>query len=155
MYYVARSRALRRAVEFNPNFALAHAFLATTLAARGVHAEAVNAADHALRLSPGDALVDAQASIAMAYAHFSVGRYADCAEWTERAVERFPEHPRAHAMLLEEGENGVVLNAKTGTPFTLADPCMVRETQLVYNAAAHQATVRAVKEFLTATFNLD
>jgi hypothetical protein len=58
-------------------------------------------------------------------------------------------------MLLEEGENGVVLNAKTGTPFTLADPCMVRETQLVYNAAAHQATVRAVKEFLTATFNLD
>ena len=96
-----------------------------------------------------------RASIAMAYAHFSVGRYADCAEWTERAVERFPEHPRAHAMLLEEGENGVVLNAKTGTPFTLADPCMVRGTQLVYNAAAHQATVRAVKEFLTATFNLD
>jgi hypothetical protein len=58
-------------------------------------------------------------------------------------------------MLLEEGENGVVLNAKTGTPFTLADPCMVRGTQLVYNAAAHQATVKAVKEFLTATFNLD
>jgi hypothetical protein len=49
----------------------------------------------------------------------------------------------------------VVLNAETGTPFTLADACMERGAQLVYNTGAHQATVKAVKEFLTATFNLD
>ena len=68
---------------------------------------------------------------------------------------RVPQAQNGHNCFLTEGDNGVVLNAETGTPFTLADACMERGTQLIYNAAAHQATVKAVKEFLTATFNLD
>jgi hypothetical protein len=39
-------------------------------------------------------------------------------------------------------------------PFTLEDPCMEKGPQVAYNAAAHQATVKAVKEFLTVTFKL-
>jgi TolB-like protein len=44
-------RAFRRALELNPNFALAHAYLGATLAEQLVHDEAIKAAEHALRLS--------------------------------------------------------------------------------------------------------
>jgi hypothetical protein len=40
------------------------------------------------------------------------------------------------------------MNAETGKNFDYSDPCMERGTQVAYNAAAHQATVKAVKEFL-------
>ena len=46
------------------------------------------------------------------------------------------------------------MNEKTGAPFTFADPCIERGAHIGYNAAAHQATVKAVKEFLAATFKL-
>jgi len=68
---------------------------------------------------------------------------------------RLPQAQTGRNCLVKEGENGVVLNAKTEIAFTLADPCMERGAQVAYNAAAHQATVKAVKEFLTATFKLD
>jgi adenylate cyclase len=55
------ARSLRRALELNPNFALAHALLADTLALQGVHQEAVHSAEHALRLSPRDRLVGTSA----------------------------------------------------------------------------------------------
>jgi len=47
------------------------------------------------------------------------------------------------------------LDAKTGNPFNPAAPCTERGAHIGYNAAAHQATVKAVKEFLTATFKLE
>ena len=46
------------------------------------------------------------------------------------------------------------MNAKTGAPYTLDDPCVERGAQVVYNEAAHKATVAAVKEFLAMTFKL-
>jgi dienelactone hydrolase len=55
---------------------------------------------------------------------------------------------------LSEGENGTILNAKTGQPFTLEDSCVELGPQVAYNAAAHAATVAAVKAFLAATFKL-
>jgi TolB-like protein len=51
-------REFRRALELNPNFALAHALLAVALAVDGSPAEAAISAGHALRLSPSDRLVD-------------------------------------------------------------------------------------------------
>ena len=51
-----------------------------------------------------------------------------------------------------EGDNGQVLNAKTGQPFSLEDPCIELGPQVAYNAAAHRATVLAVKEFLSKSF---
>jgi dienelactone hydrolase len=67
---------------------------------------------------------------------------------------KFPQAQTTRRCLLEEGRNGQVLNSKTGQPFDLNDPCVEKGPQVAYNPAAHQATVRAVKEFLSATFRL-
>ena len=53
---------------------------------------------------------------------------------------------------LREGDNGQVLNAKTNAVYTLNDPCVERGPHVGFNQAAYQATVKAVREFLTATF---
>lgn len=55
---------------------------------------------------------------------------------------------------IKEGEQGTLLNAATGQPYSLEDPCVARGAHIGYNAAARQATVRAVQEFLTTTFKL-
>ena len=56
---------------------------------------------------------------------------------------------------LREGDNGQVLNARTGAVYTPADPCVERGPHLGFNQAAYEATVKAVREFLTATFKLN
>ena len=92
-------RALRRALELNPNFALAHAFLANVLATQGTHQEAVNSAEHALRLSPRDRLVGLYASLAMTIADFAAGRYPECVTWARNMIEKSPEHLAGHFYL--------------------------------------------------------
>jgi adenylate cyclase len=92
-------RALRRGLELNPNFALAHAFLANVLATQGTHQEAVNSAQHALRLSPRDRLVGFYASLAMTIAEFVAGRYSECVPWTRNMIEKSPEHLAGHFYL--------------------------------------------------------
>jgi len=67
---------------------------------------------------------------------------------------KFPQAQTARSCSLEEGQNGQILNSKTGKPFDLNDPCVEKGPQVAYNATAHQATVRAVKEFLAMTFRI-
>lgn len=67
---------------------------------------------------------------------------------------KFPQGQTTRNCLLREGDNGQILNAKTGQPYTLEDACVEKGPQVAYNPAAHQATLKAVKEFLTATFQL-
>jgi dienelactone hydrolase len=55
---------------------------------------------------------------------------------------------------LREGDNGQVLNAKTSAVYTLNDPCVEHGPHVGFNQAAYQATLKAVREFLTATFKL-
>jgi dienelactone hydrolase len=56
---------------------------------------------------------------------------------------------------LIEGDHGVLLNSKTGKPFAInSDPCIEKGAHVGYNEAATVATVKAVKDFLTATFKL-
>jgi dienelactone hydrolase len=55
---------------------------------------------------------------------------------------------------LREGDNGEVINAKTGAIYTLADSCVEHGPSVGFNQAAYQATVKAVREFLAATFKL-
>src|SRR5215470_6935654 len=55
---------------------------------------------------------------------------------------------------LREGDNGEVINAKTGAIYTLADSCVEHGPHVGFNQAAYQATVKAVREFLAATFKL-
>ena len=67
---------------------------------------------------------------------------------------KFPQAQTTRRCFLEEGQNGALLNSKTGKPYDLNDACVEKGTQVAYNAAAHEATVKAVKEFLVATFRL-
>jgi TolB-like protein len=89
-------RELRRALECNPNFALAHALLGQPLAHEGMPEEAVESAEHALRLSPRDPLVGSYASNAMALAHFAAGHYADGVASGRKTIERSPEYLPGH-----------------------------------------------------------
>src|SRR5499427_8588142 len=84
------ARSIRRALELNPNFALAHAFLAATLSNQGAHQEAVESAEHALRLSPRDRPVGVYASMAMANVHFATARYSECVTWAHSLIEKSP-----------------------------------------------------------------
>ncbi len=65
---------------------------------------------------------------------------------------KIPTAQTTRACQLEEGPNGVTLNSKTKKPFDLNDACVEKGPMAGYNAAAHEATVKAVKEFLAATF---
>jgi dienelactone hydrolase len=55
---------------------------------------------------------------------------------------------------LKEGNNGSILNVKTGKPFDLSDACVEKGPHVGYNAAAHQATLAGVREFLKTVFKL-
>ena len=93
-------QAFRRALDFNPNFALALAFLGCPLAVRGANDEAVRSAERALRLSPADGLVSAYASFAMVFAHFAAARYADGVVWARKLTDKQPENLVANYLLV-------------------------------------------------------
>jgi dienelactone hydrolase len=52
---------------------------------------------------------------------------------------------------LAERQNGVVVNVKTGQPFSYADPCVELGPTIAYDENAHAASRKAVKEFFAAT----
>jgi len=52
---------------------------------------------------------------------------------------------------LAETRNGVVVNMKTGQPFTYADPCVELGPTIAYDASAHAEALKAVKAFVAAT----
>jgi adenylate cyclase len=93
------ARSLRRALELNPNFALAHALLGCALVLQGAHQEAVDSAEHAARLSPRDRLVGLYASLALAQVHFIAGRYPECVAWARNMIEKSPEIVPGHFYL--------------------------------------------------------
>jgi TolB-like protein/cytochrome c-type biogenesis protein CcmH/NrfG len=74
--------AFRRAVELNPNSATAHGDLSRGLAFAGHDREAIEHAEHAIRLSP----MDPDMALFMggiAVAHYGAGRYADAVRVSE------------------------------------------------------------------------
>jgi len=56
---------------------------------------------------------------------------------------------------LVEGDQGSILNSKTGRPFYFNDECVERGAHLAYDEAATVSTVKAVKEFLATVFKLE
>jgi tetratricopeptide (TPR) repeat protein len=109
-------RELRRALELNPNFALAHALLGASLAARGNHQEAIDSAQRALRLSPSDRSVGMFASMALMGAHLAAQRYAESITWSRIMIETNPEHIAGHiyltAALAMQGEMTAAADAR-------------------------------------------
>jgi dienelactone hydrolase len=55
---------------------------------------------------------------------------------------------------LKEGDNGSILNVKTGKPYDLSDACVEKGPRVGYNAAAYQATLAGVREFLKSMLKL-
>jgi adenylate cyclase len=92
-------RAFRRSLELNPNFALAHAYLALALSLQGARQTAIDIAEHALRLSPRDRHVGTYASLAIASVHFAIGRYQECVTWARNMNEKSPENLPGHFFL--------------------------------------------------------
>jgi tetratricopeptide (TPR) repeat protein len=127
------TRALRRALELNPNFALAHAFLSSSLSLQGAYQEAVDSAEHALRLSPRDRNVCTYASLALAGVQFAAGRYPECATWARSAIERSPEIVPGHffltAALAMEGELTAAAEARDTLLRLLPDYSLTWVTQ--------------------------
>ena len=126
------ARALRRALELNPNFALAHAFLGSSLAMQGAHQEAVVSAEHALKQSPRDRSVGTYASMTLANVHFTAGRYPECATWARNAIEKSPEWIPGHTCLIA---------------------ALAMEEDLTAAAAARETLLRLRPEFSVAWMN--
>jgi len=93
------ARALRKALESNPNFALAHAFLAVPLAFQGLYQEAIDSAERALRLSPNDRNVGLYAWFGSANAQFALGHYDEAIASARQAIEKGPGHLGPHVFL--------------------------------------------------------
>jgi adenylate cyclase len=110
-------RALRQALELNPNFAIAHALLSQPLVLQGANQEAVDSAERALRLSPRDRSVGTFASFTMAAVHFTGRRYSECVTWARNTIEKGPEWIAGHlfltAALAMEGDLSAAAEARS------------------------------------------
>ena len=113
--FTESARAARRALELNPNSAMAHADLAISLAYRA-HPDAVNNAEHALRLSPRDRNVASYASLALTIVHFRAERYPECVTWARNTIDESPAHLAGHfylvAALAMQGEMTAAAEAR-------------------------------------------
>lgn len=88
----------RRAIELNPNFALAHGYCGLALAYSGETEAALAAARQALRLSPRDPEL-VHFYITMAVAYFVAGDYEQAAHWAQEAIRVRPGAPAGHRVL--------------------------------------------------------
>ena len=77
--------AIDRAIELNPNYALAYAQRGLVLAWLNRPDEAIAAAERAIRLSPNDPTVFTS-YIALSLAHLAAGRYEEALSWADRAL---------------------------------------------------------------------
>ena len=89
---------VRQAIALNPNSAYSHGILSFVLRRAGRPAEAVDAADRAMRLSPYDPAAPMFLGN-KARAHFDLEQYADAIEWCRRAVNSPSPHPSAFITL--------------------------------------------------------
>jgi TolB-like protein/Flp pilus assembly protein TadD len=104
-------RSFRRALELNPNYPIAHQWLAILLAEQGRDAEARRHADAAVTLDPMEATLHQAAGLV----HYYGGRFAEAAAAERRAVAIRPQLPFARVMLIKallmQGETGGATNA--------------------------------------------
>jgi hypothetical protein len=66
-----------------------------------------------------------------------------------------PEAQTTRNCRLEEITDGIVVNSQTKQRFTYNDPCVERGATVAYQEEAHNASLQAVKEILTANLKLN
>jgi TolB-like protein/class 3 adenylate cyclase len=87
--HAAGLAAVDRALALNPNCALAWSTRGFVLAVRNQPVPAIEAVQHAIRLSPLDPLAQIFLT-ALAIAHNAAGRYEEAIEWADRALHAQP-----------------------------------------------------------------
>ena len=65
-----------------------------------------------------------------------------------------PNVQRGPTCDLEERPGGIMVLARTGEPFSLSHPCIVRGATIGYHPEAHRQALADVKAFLRSTFRL-
>ncbi len=71
-----------------------------------------------------------------------------------KTPRRVPQAQTVRNCRMEEKPVGQIINSQTQQPFNYDDPCVELGTTIAYNSQAHSESLKAVKEFLTATFKL-
>jgi TolB-like protein/class 3 adenylate cyclase len=90
---------LARAVELDPNPAIARLWLGGIRNVLGKHDEAIEQFQIGLRLSPLDPRTFL-AYTGIAFAHFLSGRYEEALEWASSGVRRWPHFVQLHRMMM-------------------------------------------------------
>jgi TolB-like protein/Flp pilus assembly protein TadD len=94
----AAVRVARRALELNPNLAVAEHGLAGALAWSGDYDGTIEHTEKAARLSPRDP-AHAWFMLNRVVVAFVVGRYEEQVEWAQKMTEAAPDHPAGWRML--------------------------------------------------------
>ena len=132
-----------KAIELNPNFALAHSFLGAALALTGNGAEAFRWIEKARRLSPRDTF-RIEFDVHAGAAHFQTGDYRRAAEFFSKALEPKPDHlyphlflaaSHAHLGALEDARNQIDKILRLAPEYSLA----LAEERCVYTEPDEKA----------------
>jgi TolB-like protein len=91
-------REFQRALDLNPNFAVAYNFLGRAVAFDGRHEEAIGYFQQALRMSPHDPLI-AMLYSGMCVAHYFARRYDEAIEWGRKSIQQRPGFIPGHRIL--------------------------------------------------------
>jgi dienelactone hydrolase len=70
-------------------------------------------------------------------------------------IRQFPDATGLGTCEREEKPGGLVVNRATGEPWKPSDACVTKGTTIGGNPQARSEAIKAVKEFLTATFKLE
>ena len=89
---------LERAVELNPNSAMACALFGHAQAVLGKPDDGIELIEHALRLSPRDPQTYIFHAL-LSHAHFFAGRFDDAIRWSERSSQAKPRYPNSWIVL--------------------------------------------------------
>jgi TolB-like protein/Flp pilus assembly protein TadD len=88
----------RRAIELNPNFALAHGYLSCQLGYAGEPEAAIEIGHNAIRLSPRDPELF-HFHVGIGTGHFIAERYEEAVTWANKVIAERPETPAGHRLL--------------------------------------------------------
>ncbi len=89
----------QRAIELNPNFALAHGYLSCQLGYAGEAEAAIETGHKAARLSPRDPELF-HFHVGIGTGHFIAGRYAEAVTWAKKVIAERPGTPAGHRLLV-------------------------------------------------------
>ncbi|MCH9046141.1 MAG: tetratricopeptide repeat protein, partial [SAR324 cluster bacterium] len=87
----------RRAIELNPNFAIAYGYLSLVLAHAGEPLPAIEAGEKAIHLSPRDPEL-VHFYVGIGTAHFIAGDYAEAVNWADKVIQVRPTVPSGYRL---------------------------------------------------------